>query len=338
MGLSRDDAKQMLVALLPPGSEQLYALRNTDYIGGTFYGLAKTIKEYGTDRVDQLRLEVNPSTIVEKIPDWEEACGLVNTPIARFGTIAQRRNAILGVLREHSSFSLADVRAAVQPFLLYANPEDIEILETDRVLLQAAHTYTNSTPLVVPPLTLAESTITVLDDPRVSPAGAIANIDYTGDFSDSQFSLVGPSGGFAIKTWYPGDFGTGPVVNGIRTLFAREMAGFPIRGNWKISCNSVSGGTLNSWSLFVEGLGVNFDTAIPPNRIGQGLGSAIYEFVVIVDMTKVGTGYDLGGLYKAIQKVKPAHVLGNYVVKNTIAGLCAIPDEPETIPDRSIPC
>ena len=88
-----------------------------------------------------------------------------------------------------------------------------------------------------------------------------------------------------------------------------------------------------------QGLGVNYDAATPPNRIGEGLGAALFEFLVIADPALLGTGYDIEGAFKAIQRVKPAHVLGSIVVKNTVmgGGLLAIPDEPTTLPSRSIP-
>jgi len=339
MALSRDEVKQLLVSLLPPGSEQLYALRNTDKIGGVFYALAQTLKQYGTDRVDQLRLEVNPSTMTEKIVDWEEACGLTNTPLARFGTTEQRRNAVLAVLREHSSFCLDDLRAAVQPYLNYQDPSQIQILETDRVALQALHTYQNLTPLAIGSNSTEGSTIRVLDDPRVSPAGAMVHISFTGNLSEVQFILTSPSGAPYVKFWLAEELGTGAVTDAIRVLYAREMAGAPIYGDWTLYVRTgAAAATLNAWSIFVEGLGVNYDNSMPPNRIGEGLGAAMFDFAVVADPALVGTGYNREGAYGAILKFKPAHTYGNIVEMNAVADLCAIPDEPETIPDRSIPC
>lgn len=338
---SRSELKRLLISLLPVGSEQLYNCDETAYIGGTLSALAGALKDTTTDRFEQLRLEVNPATMVEEIPDWESACGLSNTLLAKFGTEAQRRGAVWSVLREHGSFSLEDIRAAVQPYLQYADPSQIQIVETDRAALRSQHTYRNTTPLVVGTNTVEGTVIRVMDDPKVSSAGAIVRFNFTGVLDEVQFFLGSPTGPPFSKAWESGFLGIGAVTGENYTLFAREMAGAPINGEWVLYVRTGStGATINSWSIFVEGIGVNFDNASPPRRIGEGLGAVIYEFVVVADPALLGAGYDLEGAYKAIQKMKPAHTRGNIVLKNVVmgGGLCAIPDEPETIPDRCLPC
>lgn len=336
MPLSVDDVKALLVSLLPPGSSDLYALRNSDNIGGLFYAISRTLKAYGLDRLDQLRLELNPSTMVEKIPDWELACGLSNTPIARFGTTEQRRNAVLAVLRAHASFSLDDIRAAVQPYFLYQDPTAIEILETSRTDLRSAHTYVNATPIIIGASTTGYGTLTVLDDPRVSPAGATVQIELTGLREEVGFTITCPDGN--AVDFRPGYLGAGMATFDVFTLFAKQFADRAINGTWRFEVRTgpTMGATIDAWTLFVEGLGTIYDYM--GQRVGQGLGAAIYEFAVVADPALLGTGYDLSAAYRAIQAIKPAHVLGSLVVKNGVAGVCAIPDEPETIPDACIPC
>jgi len=338
--MTQAELRRLLIALLPDGSEDLYALETTDFIGGTINALAGALKFNVADRIDQLRKEVNPATIEESIADWEAACGLSHTVLASFGTAEQRRNAILSVLREHGSFSLDDIRAAVQPYLVYADPSQIEIIEPDRIAQQAAHTYPYASPMTATfPNNAASSSVFVADDPRVSPAGATINLNLTGLLDEVRFRLTAPDG--YTKNWLGGFLGSGSVTNQNFVLYAPEMAGRKILGNWTltVTAGNTTNATVNNWSIFVEGLGVNYDGATPPNRIGQGLGAALFEFLVVIDPALVGTGYDYEGAYRAVQRIKPAHVLGNIVVKNTVmgGGLLAIPDEPTTLPDRSIP-
>lgn len=338
--MTQAELKQLLVSLFPDGSDQLYDLDNSANLGLTLHALAGALKQVYADRADQLRLEVNPKTIVEKIPDWEGACGLSATDLARFGTPDQRRNAVLSVLREHGSFRLDDLRAGLQPYLLYGSSADIEIIETDRDALRTAHTYSDSTPLVVGASSTAARTLRVLDDPRVSPAGAQVNINLSGNLSEVSFRLTGPDG--TQQAWPVRFLGEGAVTASVYTLFGREFADAPIHGDWALSLTTGAGGgaTLHSWSLFVEGLGVNLGgpPPYPPSRLGEGLGAAMFQFLLMVDPTLLGTGYDLGGAYRAIQRLKPAHVLGNYGLKSALGDNCAIPDDPTTLPDRSIPC
>lgn len=338
--MTREEIRRLLIALFPDGSEDLYAFDTEAYLGGTVDAIAGALKGTLTDRIDQLRLEVNPSTIEESIPDWEGATGLTHTPLASFGTDEQRRNAILSVLREHGAFSLDDIRAAVQPYLQYADPSQIEIVEPDRVAQQAAHTYADATPYTATaPFNSSSRSISVADDPRVSPAGAIVNLNLTGLLDEVRFRLTAPDG-FA-KNWLPGFLGSGSVTTQNFTLYAPEMAGRRILGAWTltVTAGGTTNATIHSWNIFVEGLGVNYDAATPPNRIGEGLGAALFEFLVIADPALLGTGYDIEGAFKAIQRIKPGHVLGSIVVKNTVmgGGLLAIPDEPTTLPSRSVP-
>ena len=58
--MTQADAKRLLISLLPAGSEDLYALDNTDFIGGVLYSLAGVVKDYGTDRMEALVSELNP--------------------------------------------------------------------------------------------------------------------------------------------------------------------------------------------------------------------------------------------------------------------------------------
>lgn len=340
--MRREDVKALLVSLLPEGSESLYALENSDNIGGILWALAGAVKDAATDRVAALRREVNPSTIFENIPAWEAALGLANTTIALFGTTEQRRNAVLAALREHGSFSLDDIRAAVQPFLrLYADPSQIDIRETDRDALRTAHSRVNVTPLVVGASSYGTSTIRVPDDPIVSHAGATATIVVTGDLSEISLRLSSP-GGAKHQDFPPGFLGDGMATVEIFTLRALNVSDTLINGDWelRLTTGPGSGATVHLWNLFVEGFGVNLvgPPPHPPARNGEGLGSAMFEFLVLADPALLGVGSDIEAAYRVIQKIKPAHVIGNIGLAGALGDGCAIPDDPASIPNRCLPC
>lgn len=338
---SRAEVKALLVSLLPPGSEQLYDLSESAYIGGMLSGLAGAVKDSATDRIDALRREVNPSTITELLPEWEQATGLAYAPIARFGSIEQRRNAVLAALRMNGgSFSIDDIRSIVQPYLLYQDPSQIVILEVDRDALRTAHILTNSTPVTVAMGVTGSSTVAVTDDPRVSAAGATAYVVVSTTRLDTlSIMLEGPDG--SQVSYGPGWLARDATSVSTETyrLFAPTFARKAINGVWTLRfLNAAAATTIHTWILFAEGEGTIFDAAVPPNRIGEGSGGAIFSFAVVADPTKLGVGYDLEGARRAISRWKPAHVLGLIINGSPFGGWCAIPDTESAIPDYAIPC
>lgn len=339
--LSQADVQRLLISLLPLGSEQLYNLSPSAYIGGTLQGLAGTLKASLFDRLDVLRSEVNPSTVEEMLPEWEQACGLAFTPIALFGTVSQRRDAVLAVLRMSGSFSLDDIRAIVQPYFRYANASEIEILETPRTAFTTAHTYLNGTPITAVAGTPTETTVTVLDDPAVGLAGATVFLLLTTTRPNRMlFKLTGPDG-FNVS-YGPGWLTTvqTAVTGQLYALFAPSFARKAINGTWTLRFYNLDvDATIPSWGLFVEGIGVNYDRAVPPNRIGEGLGAGIFQFAVVADPAKLGAGYDLEGAQRALTRWKPAHTVGTIVQVSTLTSdVCAVPDTANAIPNRALPC
>ena len=343
-GPSREDVKALLVSLLPAGSDQLYDLSESAYIGGTFSGLAGALKDTLYDRIAVLRDEVNPSTVAELIPEWEQACGLAYTPIALYGTTEQRRNAVLAALRmSGGSFSLDEIRSIVQPYFLYADPSQIVILEADRLALRNAHTYLNffGTRTAGAGFKWEGFPIDVLDGPRISAAGATVTITVTTNRLEGvEISLISPSG--AKVTWPAGWLARDPTAVTLEAyrFFAPQLAGLPIKGEWNLGfVNYLDSVSLHGWGVFVEGTGVSYGGGTPPARLGEGLGAGIYNFAVVADPAKLGVGYDLVGAQRALSRWKPAHVNGRVVsILPMTSTICATPDTTTATPGLAIPC
>lgn len=329
MTLALEDVKRHIQSGFPQGSEWVYDWDNPRAdIGQYFTALAGAIKRFGTDILDILRAEINPLTIVQNIPVWEAALGLGNTPIAKFGTLNQRRQAILAWLRQAGNNSLDDIRGLVQPYLLYADQNQIQILEPDRLVLETMHTYAGPG-FAIPALSAANRSTTVKDDPVVSPAGAWLILNLTAQTDELTIKIEGPSG--FSKTYPTGYLGEGSVANSGFRLGAKEFAGLAIRGTWKLFvATGAVPATVNSWGVFVEGLGRNPDGS-------QGLGAAMFEFAVVADPTLTGVGSDIEGAQRAINRFKPGHTIGTTIIKSGMDA-CAIPDTLSAIPDQAIPC
>lgn len=336
--MTQADAKRLLISLLPDGSEDLYALDNTDLIGGWINSLAGALKECGADRLDTLIRELNPATISENIEAWEAATGLSQTPIALYGSTEQRKNAVLAVLRMRGAFSLDDIRAILQPYFLYADPTQIEILEPNRTAQRTAHTYAGS---ALGPSPAVFGSVSVADDPRVSPAGAILTFALTTTRLDALVLTVsGPGGYFAQRVAGFFDTEATSVVGQTYRVNLPEFAGQTINGTWTVEwfSSALVNVTILSWSLFVEGLGMNY-AGSPPTPNGEGLGAAQFDFVVVADPALLGTGYDLDGAQRALTRWKPAHTQGGITILSDALGtVCAIPDTINAIPDNAIPC
>lgn len=335
--MTQADVKRLLISLLPDGSADLYALENTDVLGGYVNSLAGALKDCGTDRLDTLLRELNPATIAENLPAWEAATGLSQTPAALYGTTTQRVNAVLAVLRMRGAFSLDDIRAIIQPYFLYADPTQIQIIESDRAAQRTAHTYAG-TPLGPAPAVIG--TVNVADDPRVSAAGATLTLTLTTTRLDAIAVQVTAPGGFlAIRE--AGYFDSEPtsVTNEVYRVNLPELAGKPIYGMWVVEVFNILGGnvTVPAWSVFVEGIGNTYNGS--PTPTGQGLGASQFDFVVVADPALLGTGYDLDGAARALNRWKPAHTHGGLTQLSALLGtVCAIPDTINAIPDNAIPC
>jgi hypothetical protein len=323
--------------LFPSGSQDLYDWDTTKaWFFGFFNGLGAIAKEAVIDPVEALPAELCPATTTNLATEWEDALGLANTKTAQSGTIEQKRAGILSFLRMSGTFALDDIRAIVQPYFLYADPSQIQIIETDRAALETANTVAG---VALGPAAVVSGSVTILDDPRVSPAGAILNFSLTTTRLDLvTVILTGPDGTVGIRS-APFLSQDPESITGVtfRVNFP-EFASKQINGTWSVQISTPTVNvTIPSWSLFVEGLGMNFVGA-PPVPNGEGLGAPVFEFLVVAEEDKLGTGYDLQEAQRSITRWKPAHTLGGIGFIPSGGTLCAIPDTLGAIPDLAVPC
>lgn len=330
--LSREEAYRFLLACLPPGSEWHYDLE--DDPGAYFYAIAQVVKDYGLDAVENLRLELNPATATEKIPDWEEFLGLSYSRTALYGTLRQRRNQVVGNLRAiGEGFSLPGLRSIAQMFVDYADPTQIRIIETDRAALKVLHTLQENPALVLGANSSTTRTFNKNDTARVSPAGAQLELAFAGGnpLDEISVTLTGPDG--FSKVWSAGCFQGAVADLSSLHLYAPEFYGHAIRGTWTMKIKTGSFGVQYQEALFfVEGLG--------RDQLGNdGLGSAMFVWAFGIDPLLLGGDAELEGLRLIIPRIKPAHTIGQIVRKNEVMGgaWLAIPDDMLTIPDESIP-
>lgn len=327
------EAKEILIGGLPDGIEQFYDLERGD-ISKYFGAIGSALKKAGFDLLDTLRLEINPSTMLQKIPDWENALGLSATSTALFGTLVQRRNQVLGRLRENGGLTLADIRAAMQPYFLYQDPNQIQILEPNRAALKTLHTYPYVGAPVIPPLATRSVFIPVLDDPKVSPAGAQLNFRVT-TMDLAQLGVIVK--GSPDVSYDFGSLGQGSAASLDFTIGMPQFSGQSIFKTWEIQfLTNTVGATISNISLFVEGLGRNYD--VNGMEIGEGLGAAMFTFAVVMDLALVGPGYNPEGAKLALKRITPAHCGSSLFTKAMGGTLCAIPDLITTLPDLCIPC
>lgn len=335
MSLTTAEVKKFLQSCFPLGSEMLYDWDNSAAnIGQFFTGIAGAWKTYGTDILDTLRLEINPGTCTQNIPVWESALGLRDTPIAKFGTTIQRRNAILAWLRQSTTFSVADCQSIIQPYFLYSDPTAIQIMETNRTNLDTLLNFVGTAFGAIALSASTFRTVDILDDPRVDTGGVRLHFRLSGTLDQIGIFLIGPDGTQAA--WETGYLGSGVTALTHYYLRAPQFIGKAIKGTWTFGIwNGPAAAAITTWDLMVEGVGANYD--INGAYTGEGLGAAMFELAVVADTALLGTGYDLVGALRALQRWKPAHVRAT-IVQKIGADVCATPDTITAMPDAAIAC
>ena len=302
------EAFSFWLQLWPPGVMDLYDFVADDSgVANHFVAMTKSIKQFEIDPVDNLRVELNPATCVDKLPDWETALGLL--PLAS-DSVVKRQGEVISHLREYGSYSPADIQSILGPLLGYADPSQLAIYECPRSTLRTLHTHTNSTGGTVALGSALTQTVTVDDDGKISKGGV--RLDFvmsSPDVSKLSFSLTGP-GGVALATWASGiQRGSGAMTLTLRNVQA-GVVGKPLIGAWTlvISSSSASATTITSWSLFVEGVGLD-------SGGHDGRGSEVFYWAAYDDVTKHSPVLypNRAAALRTIRRIQPAHTRGEIV-------------------------
>jgi hypothetical protein len=309
-----------------------------------WYAVAQGFNQALVARIDALRRERNPAAAIEKLEDFEVALGLHFTNTAQFGTDAQRQAQIVGRFREGQPLSISGIQTVLQPYLKYADPATIQVLEPNRAAQKTAHTYAFPSAVAVGTGVTIDANVT--DDSYVSDMGAqvLINVQVAGTPVNAFVNLTSPDG--FVKTWFLADYASLGTVVGPNTvldlvLYAPEFGPklgadkihyvrHPIRGTWQLTVKNMD--TINTASVFVEGVG--------RNAAGQdGLGAAMFEWGVLADPALLGVGADLIGAAAAIKRINHSHLIGSLVLGDSggLGGGAMIPDDTNAIPDMGIP-
>lgn len=312
-----------LVAGFPGGFAQSQDLDHPEGFGPELRAIAALCKQAGTDQVAALRRNATPVRAdAPRIAEWEETLGLRPRPAA---SLEQRRAAVTARHRERGPCTYALVRAVLGPLLDYADPSQLEILEVDRDVLRGLLTYFAPGLPSGSPFT---GTIAVIDVAQIGPPGVQVDIILTTtDLAALGVQVTSPDGKIATKF----NFARGPAfLDQIRVYFP-EMAGAQAGGTWKVLVNSgVPMTTFYAVHLFAEGFGRSASGS-------DGLGSAIFEWVVVADPALMGPNADLQAARDALQRINYATRRGTLVVKPTATTYAPYPDTPLAIPNLFIP-
>lgn len=299
MSTTQDEARKYLFGLLPPGIEKLYDLEP----GGDFYQILDTaaylLRVFGFNLLDALRREQFPSMVVDKLPDWERFLGIARFFLARFGSIAQRQQAVVSKIRERGPFIDSLVKAVLGPLLGYFTSTPLEILRADRNAIRVKHTYSIGLDgWSIPAGTTSSRSIKTHDGGKIAQMGVRLFL---------EFGLGGPFTGFVTLTG-PGYEQTFPIAadGAIAVVYyAKAFAGSLMSGWWRATVQNTSAGAMPIIvSFFAEGVGTNQNTA-----------GAVAHWGVYADPAHVGeSGYsDLEAADAAVARIKHADSVGRII-------------------------
>lgn len=334
--LTTDQAKAFLLSLLPPGFTRWFDFSDGSFGDLILEGAAEQFALTISAGAFEVGANSNPMTLmVTGLAAWEAALGLAATSIALGGDYAERLAQIISRLREVGACTVPNIRAVVQPFLQYDDPDEIEVVQCNRAALRTEHTRIDGTGIHIAGGGTVTQTQMVRDDAKVSKGGVqvlLFGWNATGGYDDITITLTGPDA--TAKEWTGG----APLISGSDPLYlyAPEFAGKDIFGEWELEVVKVANNLdSNDWELFVEGIGRD-------STGRDGLGAAIFEYGVFVDPTKTGASaiLDYDAIERAMARFRPGHTVGRVILGSSSVNpgdMPAIPDDDAAIPDRCIP-
>lgn len=333
--MSALDLKEALIKAWPPGSDSVIDWDHEDGPGPLAGAIGEVLSAHGEAQIEALQREGVPSTAEARLPSWEAAMAMDQTAIALHGTTEERRAQVISRLREFGSTLAADdVRAVLQPYLRYADPSEIEVVQHPRADMRALHTYSWSGSGTVNAGGY-EFNIRVLDSPKVGPAGAQVDLTFSAavvlrNLSVTLRSPAALSESTTITMADPNGVGHAASAATVRLCFP-GAAGWEIFGDWIIRAVLSSGSaTLTGASLFVEGRGRD-SAGI------DGRGAIVHYWSVIVDPDKLGSGADVAAARAALARINYASLVGRLAYKPASgAARGAICDDTYAICDQCV--
>ena len=291
--------KAALIGAFPPGS---HAVIDWDGSPGAHMGACAKVLQKGVDAVNLLRVEVNPLTMTQKLGEWERALGL-GPDAAALADVPQRRRAVTSRFREIAATTTKpNVQAIIAPLLAYSDPSSLAVVEVSAAAIRTAHSY-----IWEGTQTFSGSTVIglyVRDDAKVSDAGAVLDIEITHtDVSVISCDLTAPDNTAVSIT--AGSVGRGAASTTTYRLYFPTMAGVACGGRegglWRfaIRTDGTTTGTLFSAKLYVDGIG-------RPLPGQDALGAVAYRWAVVVEDSKLGTGYNTYQAREALQRINYA--------------------------------
>jgi hypothetical protein len=257
--VTHKEAVAILKEAWPPRSGSLYDWDNSEsLIARLFEAFGDIVKLYGYDQSDRLFRELNPLTMVELIPSWEQLLGITLSSSAQQLSITQRRNAILSRLRELgplTDFNLAAIFARLAGYVPPAAPEVIYQTPND---LANVNTYKHGHGGAIPTGTGFDGTNLILISPTLLDGGHLWDAGSTiflflsaAQSEHLHIRLTGPSGMFV-------EWDGGPNLDSVVVLRSPKLAGQSVHGNWTLNVYRDVGSpavTLSDWWLYALGKG-----------------------------------------------------------------------------------
>lgn len=328
--MTLEEVRSALIACLPDGARVLYDIDNRGSDVSKYVdALASAVKTYGSDEVDELRLEFVASSASQLIPAWEAALGLAGSDVAVRGSTAQRQAQIAARLREFGASTLGNIQAALLPVLGYT-PTIIE--HTPAGIRPYILRSLGALPIVCAGFSTTSVTFDVDDNAYTSAAGVRLDISVThANPADLSITLTGPATQF--KTWTSANFGTAALSGKELILWAPNFAGFQAFGKYTltITCAGADTGTLTASTAgaLIDGIGTWDGSA-------EGYGARIFEWSAAINETLTGSTYSRQAACDVVGRWNPAHCLGGVALYQTDGTLGAVSDDTNCIADMTI--
>ena len=352
--VTEEQARELAVANFPPGILHEFGspgLGQSKSPDAEFMDWMGTLwKRMAFDFLDIWAREMDPARALLKLDDWRDLYEIISNPIRRSDLAAL----VIARLREiGQSSSLFGVAASVGTVLGYENPTQLELLEYSASVARSALNYIFPilTPVAIPVSANFSGGVSFVtpypyDAGPVWSSGAWMSLVFSANVGSSiNVRLTAPDG--YQKTWMPI---TQTHDVSFAVLFAAEMSGHPVRGNWTVEIFRNGGPVVNliGMSLYAPGcprsegmspavplaIGPPWPVVVPNAETRCGLGRARMWWGVYVDPALVGikTAADFREAQAAISRLRHAYHGADLILTKT-----PVPGTPQVIPGAFVP-